>query len=380
VFEKAEPQNQKYYIKDRLVSGLSLCVYPTSVKTFLLTKKVNGRVQRIKIGRFPDISIEQARKKAIELKSIIALGGDPGEKKKALKDELTFRELYQKYYDGHAAKFTKNPDHNKQMLEFHIFPKIGNSKLRDVTKERLIRIHTDMGENRGKGTANRVIHIVAAVFNYGIKNNLYEDNNPCIGLKKYKINSRDRFLNHEELKLFFMATEKETELFRDFFLLLLYTGARKSNVLTMKWADIDFNLKRWRIPEHQSKNKDVNIVLLSDLAIEILKRRYQQHKLEELSSLYVFPGESKEGCLKEPKRAFERIRKRMNVEDFRMHDLRRTFGSYMAISGASLPIIGKALNHKSQVSTAIYARLSQDPVFDAVNKTTKLLLALGDMR
>lgn len=76
-----------------------------------------------------------------------------------------------------------------------------------------------------------------------IKNNLYDGTNPCMGLKKYKINSRDRFLNIEELKLFFEAIELETQLFQDFFSLLLYTGARKSNVLYMKWVDIDFNLK-----------------------------------------------------------------------------------------------------------------------------------------
>lgn len=368
-----QPGTIRYDVKDSKTPGLRLLVYPTGGKIFILFKRINGKQKRLKIGRYPDVSVEQARKKAIELKSIIALGGDPEEKKRSLKNELTFRELYQKYYDGHAVKFTKNPKHNKQMLEFHIFPKVGNSKLRDITKEKIIRLHTDMGENRGKGTANRVIHVVSAVFNYGIKNNVYDGTNPCTGLKKYKINSRDRFLNHEELKLFFTAIEEETQLFRDFFSLLLYTGARKSNVLSMKWVDIDFNLKRWRIPEHQSKNKDVNIVLLSDVAIEILKRRYQQDKIEKLSSLFVFPGESKEGCLKEPKRAFERIKKRMQIEDFRMHDLRRTLASYMAISGVSLPIIGKALNHKSQTSTMIYARLSQTPVAEAVNAASKLM-------
>ena len=94
-------------------------------------------------------------------------------------------------------------------------------------------------------------------------------------------------------------------------------------------------------------------------------KRLQNNSQEK--SPFVFPGNGKKGHLDDPKRAFDRIRKRMNADNFRMHDLRRTLGSYMAINGISLPVIGKALNHKSQVSTAIYARLSQQPVEDAVN-------------
>lgn len=98
---------------------------------------------------------------------------------------------------------------------------------------------------------------------------------------------------------------------------------------------------------------------------------------KELSEVtFVFPGESMDGYLKDPKRAFERIKKRMEVSDFRMHDLRRTLGSYMAISGASLPMIGKALNHKSQVSTAIYARLAHDAVADAIETATNAMKQL----
>jgi integrase len=79
------------------------------------------------------------------------------------------------------------------------------------------------------------------------------------------------------------------------------------------------------------------------------------------------------GFLKDPKKAILLLKNRMNVNDFAMHDLRRTLGSYMAIGGASFPIIGKALNHKSQISTAIYARLSQARVLDAINMAVGLI-------
>ena len=84
----------------------------------------------------------------------------------------------------------------------------------------------------------------------------------------------------------------------------------------------------------------------------------------------MFPGDNVFTHLKDPKRAFERIKTRMNINDIRIHDLRRTLGSYMAINGSSLPVISSALNHKSRASTEIYARLSQTPVIDAINLAT----------
>lgn len=110
------------------------------------------------------------------------------------------------------------------------------------------------------------------------------------------------------------------------------------------------------------------------MAVEILTRRKEKNAKLETPSLYVFPGIGKARHLKDPKKAFQRIRERMGVFDIRIHDLRRTLASYMVINGTSLPIIGKALNHKSQDSTSIYARLSQDPVKDAVNKAVNVMI------
>lgn len=142
-------------------------------------------------------------------------------------------------------------------------------------------------------------------------------------------------------------------------------------------SDIDFKNKRWRISERESKNGDVNVVVLCEPALEILNRRSQKNMTRLPPSPYVFAGNGKKGHLDDPKRTFDCIRERTGINNFRMHDLRRTLGSYMAISGASLPIIGKALNHKSQVSTAIYARLSQEPVLNAVNNAVNMITNSG---
>jgi len=368
------PLEKRYSVCDSKVNSLHLTVYPTGVKTYLLYRRVKGgNPERIKIGRYDDLSVEQARKQAVKLNSIIALNGNPSLERKEERAELTFYELYDLYYNQHALLHTKRPNDNKKMLEFHVFPKIGNYKLSDITKKVIKKLHVDMGASSGTGGANRVISNVSAIFNFGIKNEHFKLVNPCYGLTKFKEFSRDRFLSRAELKLFISALEGESDLFRDYFLILLYTAARKTNVLAMQWADIDLDLKRWRISEAYSKNNDVNIVHLSDEALSILKTRKQTNYAAPLPSRYVFPSEIVDCHLKDPKKSFQRIKDAMKVQDIRIHDLRRTLASYMAISGVGLPIIGKALNHKSQDSTAIYARLDNSSVLDAVNIAAKAM-------
>lgn len=390
------PSAVRYFISDTKVRGLRLAVYPSGVKTFILYRKVKGVPERIKIGRFPDLTIEQARQEAQRLTSLITLGQTPHKNRIAERKALTFQELYEHYYTHHALKFTKRPLANRKMMECQVFPIFGNLKANQITSEQVRNFHTEFG-NKYKGmgstrrtgrfeptgqkmekykgtTANRLIAVMSAVFNFGIREGYLTSVNPCSCLRKYKSVSRDRFLTFNELASFFKALEMEPDIFSDFFKLLLYTGARKFNMLSMRWSDINFDLKCWRIPETQTKNKDVNIVPLSEPAIQILNLRNNTNRALDEPALFVFPGKSPDGYLKDPKRAFERIRKHMKVYDIRMHDLRRTLGSYMAIGGTSLPIIGKALNHKSQVSTAIYARLSNDPVLEAVDQASTLML------
>jgi integrase len=126
----------------------------------------------------------------------------------------------------------------------------------------------------------------------------------------------------------------------------------------MKWEDIDFSIKEWRIPD--TKNGEPVRIPLIEEALEILGDRSW---IKGPSMPWVFPSnDSKSGHLEHPRAAWKRILDRAGLKNLRIHDLRRTLGSYQAIAGASLTIIGKSLGHKSPQSTAIYARLSNDPV------------------
>ncbi len=136
----------------------------------------------------------------------------------------------------------------------------------------------------------------------------------------------------------------------------------------MKWEQINLPRKEWRIPE--TKNGTPQTITLPKEALKMLKKR--RNRLQ--NHYYVFPGNGNKGHLIDPKRGWQRILAHAGIQDLRIHDLRRTLGSWQAKTGASLAIIGKSLNHKSPMTTAIYARLDLDPVGESVEKATKAML------
>ena len=137
----------------------------------------------------------------------------------------------------------------------------------------------------------------------------------------------------------------------------------------MKWSQIDFAGRIWFIPE--TKNGTAHMVPLAKEALAVLQRRRETCTVWDG---YVFPAPSKYGHLVYPQSGWRRILKRAGISGLRLHDLRRTLGSWQAATGASLPIIGKTLNHKSPASTAIYARLSVEPVRKAVEAANAAIL------
>lgn len=373
VLSNLKPESKRYDVADSKIPNLRLTIFPTGVKTYNLYRRIKDKPYRIKIGRYDDLTIEQARGQAQLYNSKIVLGENPHHDHLAQRAEMDFKSLYDLYYNQYAIIHTKCALENRKVLEYHFMPDFGKDRLSTITSQVLKSLHIKIGETRGKVVANRVINLVSAAFNYGIENNKFKGVNPCLSVKRFKKVTRDRFLGKDELSNFLKALESEDVRFQDYFCLLLFTGVRKTNLLCMRWEELDFDLKRWRIPETKTKNDDINIVHLAQPAIEILLRRNKERQYTNPSP-FVFPGTGKKGYLADPKKSFLRIKERMGVSNIRIHDLRRTLGSYMAINGTSLPIIGQALNHKTHVSTAVYARLSQDPVAEAVSKAVDVMI------
>ena len=360
IFDLEKPSKGRVYYKDTKEKGLSLYITNKGIISFFVRKNINGKDERVLIGRFPDISIENARKEALKIKSDIAQGKNPNEEKNKLRNDITFLEMFNEYMNRYSKKFKKSWKHDELDIKRfcnHMF----KLKATQIRKSDIQNLHNKVAEENGLYQANRLLEKIRAIYNKTIEWG-WEGTNPAKGIKKFKEKARSRFLQPEELPRFFEALEnEESQDIKDYVYLSLLTGARKSNILSMKWENISFIRNEWFIPE--TKNDEPITIPLVEEAIKILEnRKHHQNK-----NIYVFPSNSKFGHLSDPKRGWSRILKRAEINDLRLHDLRRSLGSYQAIMGANSYIIGKSLGHKSQTATAIYARLNIDPVRESMN-------------
>lgn len=361
------------YHYDLKVQGLGIGIGSTGKKSFILYRKINGKPERIAIGPYPDLTIEQARGKASELNAAIATGANPAEIKRGRVVELVFGELFNHYIERHAKIHKKTWAEDQQRYNQYLAKLLGKKKLSSIDRKLIASIHSNITMAGHPTVANRVIALISSVYGWALSAGIWEQNNPARGVKKNQEKSRDRFIQGDELPRFFKAVSEELNVsMRDYFLLALLTGARKTNLLGMKWSDISFERAEWRIEE--TKNGTPQTVTLSPEAVEILHSRKPVE-----TTTFVFPSErsSATGHIQNPKKAWTRVLERAGLTNLRIHDLRRTLGSWQAKSGASLAIIGKSLNHKNQNTTAIYARLDLDPVRDSVNTATSAMMAAG---
>ena len=364
------PDKAAKYYYDTKTRGLCIRITATGVKTFVFYRWVNKKPERITIGRYPDISPEQARGIASDYNAAIARGENPATAQKRKHTEWTFVDAFNAYIERHAKH------HNKTWMEeiknYNRYLKHwANKKLSYITRSDIQRLHTRLGTDNGHVTANRTLELVRVIFNKAIFWEQHTTINPAIGITKYKVQSRERFLQPNEIERFMNAlSEEQNETARDVFLICLFTGARKSNVLAMQWNEVDFDNQLWRMPD--TKNGTPHVVPLIEEAIRILHTRHKQSE-----GSFVFPGREENSHLVNPNKAWKRILERAQISDLRIHDLRRTMGSWQAMTGTALPIIGKTLAHKNMATTAIYARLNHTPVRESMDKAMTELLKNG---
>lgn len=293
-----------YY--DTKEKGLVLLVSHGGAKTYYLYKKINGRPERIKLGSFHDIGLDQARQSAAMHKGKIAEGRNPQQEKQAFKAESTLWELFTEYMERYSKKQKKSWQYDeREITKFlsHWF----NRKISTITKQEIQRLHERICEENGLYQANRLLERIRAMYNKAIEWG-WEGTNPAAGIRKFKEKSRDRFLQPNELPYFFAALDgEENEVARDYITLSLLTGARKSNVLSMRWDEINLEHAVWRIPE--TKNGEPLTIPLSKYALKVL-----QERSAKASGAWVFPSyTSKRGHLQDPKKTWNRIHKRAEV-------------------------------------------------------------------
>jgi integrase len=413
------PAGKRATYRDTKIPALQLRVTPAGVKTFSVFRRVKGGgPERITVGNFRNTTVEQARKRAGQINSAIDGGANPAAAKRAHKSEMIFAELFREYLERHAKPRKRSWREDESKYNLYLVKSLGPKKLSGIGRNEIAIVHSAVTAQAKPVTANRVLALISSVFGWAVSAGLW-DANPAKGIRRNPERSRDRFLQAHELPRFYAALAPEpNETIRDYFLLSLLTGARRANVLAMKWAEIDFERAEWRIP--RTKNDDPQTIPLTPEAVAILDQRRPG-----ATSVYVFPGGGRSGHLIEPKNGWRRIfdrdelaqlaalihgagrqfeaaegesltdalsrakrdAKRLRLDtakariaNVRIHDLRRTLGSWQARTGASLSIIGKSLSHKSVQTTAIYSRLDIDPVRASVERATSAMLVAAGVK
>lgn len=339
--------------------GLKLYVTANGVKTFFVRKMVNGRDERFILGQYPDLSIQNARDKALLTLSDLANGRNPDEEKKANRAEQKLGDLFIEFMERYSKKEKKSWVYDQREIP-KFYSDWFKRRLSDIKKTEIQRRHEKIRDENGLYQANRCLERIRAMYNKAIEWG-WKGDNPTSGIKKFKEIKRDRFLQPNEAKDFFESLKlEENIIIRNYFYMALFTGARKTNVLEMRWEQIDMKSALWRIPD--TKNGEPVVVPLISYAMELL------NSMPRISE-WVFPNsKSKSGHIEDPKRAWNRILCRANIENLRIHDIRRTMGSWEALTGASMLVIGKSLGHKSTSATQVYARLTNDPVRNSMEK------------
>lgn len=408
---------KRVWFYDTAEKGLMVQVTETGAKSFYLYKKVNRVPEKMFIGVFPDTTVEMARKSAIDLKGQVVRGENPQDKKRKERQEETFGAFFQRYLENHSKVFKKSWKYDEREVNKFLKP-FFNRKLTEIKNSEIRLLHETILKENGLYQANRILERVRSIYNKALEWG-WEGINPAIGIKKYKEKSRDRFiLPHEMPHLISAIKLEKNETARDYLWMLLLTGARRTNTVQMRWEEINWHQKLWRIPD--SKNGEPLIIPLVDQAIEILVNRKKNGTSE-----WVFPSDfDPQKHLVNIKRAWRRVLARatvsmwrkeerlsevferccwldrdgdylvpfvkeirsraekMNVtlpkglDDIHIHDIRRTLGSYQAINGSSLQIIGRSLGHKSTQATQVYARLIIDPVRTSVQSAVDSMLSI----
>jgi integrase len=343
-----------------------LITHPKRVSRGLSSVSVSQTRRNPKKRRVSDNARKAAAKRAGE----IADGKNPQAERRTRRDEPTVGDLWNHWLlHAKAHKKPRSVEEDERNYKLHLAPLVGR-RLSTIKKSEVQTLHAKLGRDKGIYAANRVLALLRAMLNRADDIG-YRGSNPAAGVRLFKEVARDRFLHPQELEAFFKALDAEPSLFRDFFAVCLLTGARKGNVLSMKWDDLDLQAGYWRIPE--TKNNTVVVVPLVAPAMAILQERREAAD----GSPWVFPGHKQGTHLRTPQGAWERIVKRAGLVDLRTHDLRRSLGSWMAGQNVSLTIVGKVLGHKTPQATAIYARVAMDPQREAMANATSAMLAAG---
>jgi integrase len=374
------PKQGKRITLDSEVVGFGARVTANGARSYVLRYTTRaGRERTYTIGDATVWRTTDARDKARELRREIEDGGDPlGE----IEDERaapTMLDLIERFRAEHfPRKRPSTRDDYERTLRLHIGPHFGqHTKMADVRFEDVDRLHRKLTAAGSPYQANRTIALLSKMFSLAIRWRMCESN-PCKGIEKNIEYHRRRYLNGDELVRLTKALAKHPDRqAADAIRLLLLTGARRGEVLGMRWDDVKLGTGIWSKLPSSTKQKEHHQVPLSAPVLQLLSEIDKRQRREGKRPKFVFPGNGGTGHLVEIKKSWAQLCKAAGIEGLRIHDLRHSYASQLVSGGASLPLIGALLGHSSPITTARYAHLFTDPLRKATEKVGAVIAAAG---
>ena len=328
------------------------------------------------IGTHGVLTPDQARGQARLLLAEVERGGDPAEDKQTGRQAPTFKEVAERYMEEHAQakKKPRSVKEDRRLLDRVILPVFGSRQLADINRPDIAKFHH--AQKAAPYQANRAVALLSKIFNLAEKWGLRPDNsNPTKHTEKYREHKKERYLTPEELSRLGMAladaeaAKAELPQAIAAIRLLILTGARLSEILTLKWDYVHLDRREIDLPDSKTGKKTVQ---LGEPAVELLES-IPRHA----GSPYVIPGQRAGQHLIGLPHIWMRIRIKAGLPGVRLHDLRHSFASSAAQAGMSLPFIGALLGHRELATTNRYVHLMSDPLKVAANTvSTKIAEAM----
>ena len=386
--DAAKPDQRDSFIWDSEIKGFGLKITPKGKKVYVLQYRFQGALRRFTIGTHGNPwTPEKARTEALRLLGLAKDGKDPATAKQSDKDAVTVSALCDLYLvDGVNGKSASTLATDKGRIERHIKPLLGRKRVKDLNMNDIKKFMRDVATGKtaaniktgkhgrarvtgGEGTANRTAGLLGGIMSFAIDGGIRSDN-PVHGVKRYAEKRSERFLSPKELALLgdvLTTAERdgENKTAINGIRLLILTGCRKAEILTLRWAHVNFDAGYLELPTSKTGQKRVPI---GAPALELLA---SLPRLE--GNPYVLPGEKAGKHLVGLPGVWRRIRKTANLEDVRLHDLRHSFASVGAGAGMGLQVVGKLLGHRSPSTTARYAHIADDPAKAAADRISSAI-------
>ena len=346
---------------DADLPGFGVRVRGSGRKYYIVQYRADGRVRRITLGRHGAVSAETARRRAMAAISEAKGGGDPAAARDERRKAVTMKQFGKRFLEEYVPNHCKPSTAYEygRSVKFFIDPRIGRRKVRDIKRSDIAELHHELRETPYQ--ANRTLGVLSKMFSQAEVWGLRPDgSNPCLHVKRYKEEKRERFLNAEEFSRLGQVLDEilhdgsETRSAVVAFRLLMLTGCRLSEIQKLQWEHVDLEAGELHLPDTKTGGRAVP---LAPSAVRLL-----QSLPRDEDNPWVIAGKKPGSHLTDLQHPWRRVRARADLEDVRIHDLRHSFASRALALGEGLPMIGKLLGHTQVQTTARYAHLARDTV------------------